>query len=89
MDQASVLKQMIQFNKSAFDNTFNALEMAREQNARMIGAFLEQAAWMPEESKKTIRQWLDSYKKGCEDLRSMMNESYQRVEQTMEKQGGS
>ena len=85
MDQASVLKQMVQFNKSTFDNTYNALEMAREQNARMLNAYLEQASWMPEEGKKSIRQWLDTYKKGCEDLKSMMDESYDRVEQTLEK----
>jgi len=86
MDQSQVLKQMVQFNKSAFDNTFSALEMATDQNSRMITAFLEQAAWMPEDGKKTIRQWLDQYKKGCTDLKSMMNETYKRVEKTLDQQ---
>lgn len=86
MDQSQIFKQLVQFNKSAFDNTYNAMEMARDQNARMISAFLEQAAWMPEDGKKTIKQWLQQYKKGCDDLKSMMEETYKRVEKTLEQE---
>ena len=32
MDQKQILKQMIQFNKAAFDNTFDAVTVLQEQN---------------------------------------------------------
>ena len=89
MDQVSVLKQMLQFNKTAFDNSYNALEMGREQNDKMINTFLEQANWMPEESKKAIRQWLESYKKGCQDLKTTMDQGYEQVKAALEKQTGT
>ena len=65
MDQKTIAKQMLQFNKTAFDNSFNALNMVYEQNNKMITTFLDQAVWMPAEGKKAIRDWLASYEKGC------------------------
>ncbi|MGM0452190.1 MAG: hypothetical protein ACQERN_03365 [Thermodesulfobacteriota bacterium] len=88
MEQLNVLRQMINFNKTAFDSAYNALEMGREQNDTMINSFLEQATWLPEESKTAIRQWLESYKKGCRDLKTTMDQSYEQVKTTLEKQTG-
>ena len=59
MEPNAMLKQMLDFNKTAFDNGFNAMLMIQEQNAKMVNTFLEQAAWMPEEGKKLIRDWVD------------------------------
>lgn len=89
MDQVSMLKEMLQFNKTAFDNTYNTLEMGHEQNDKMINSFLEQANWMPEESKKAIRQWLESYKKGCRNLKTTTDQGYEQVKATLEKQTGT
>ena len=52
MDQKTIAKQMLQFNKTAFDNSFNALNMVYEQNNKMITTFLDQAVWMPAEGKR-------------------------------------
>jgi polyhydroxyalkanoate synthesis regulator phasin len=80
MDQRQIAKQMLQFNKTAFDNSFNAMTMVYEQNEKMVGTFLEQATWLPEEGKKAISEWMQSYKKGCEDFKKMVNENYEKVE---------
>jgi len=53
MEPNAMLKQMLDFNKTAFDNSFNAMLMIQEQNSKMVNTFLEQAAWMPDEGKKT------------------------------------
>ena len=80
MDQKQIARQMIQFNKTAFDNSFNAMTMVYEQNAKMIGTFLEQATWLPEEGKKAISDWMQTYKKGCEDFKKLVNDNYEKVE---------
>jgi polyhydroxyalkanoate synthesis regulator phasin len=80
MDQKLIAKQMIQFNKTAFDNSFNAMTMVYEQSEKMVDTFLQQAAWMPEEGKKAIETWMQSYKKGCEDFKKMADKNYQKVE---------
>ena len=80
MDQKLIARQMIQFNKTAFDNSFNAMTMVYEQSEKMLGTFLQQATWLPEEGKKAIETWMQTYKKGCEDFKKLADENYQKVE---------
>ena len=80
MDQNEMLKQMIQFNKSAFDNSFNAMVMLQEQTEKMVSTFLDQAPWLPEEGKKVINEWVGAYKKGRDDFRKGVEKSFKRVE---------
>ena len=81
MDNLQIAKQMINFNKTAFDNSFMAMLTIQEQNAKMVNTFLEQATWMPEEGKKVIRNWVDAYRKGCEDFKKSADESYKKVDE--------
>jgi polyhydroxyalkanoate synthesis regulator phasin len=80
MDQKQIAKQMIQFNKTAFDNSFNAMTVVYQQNEKMVDTFLQQATWLPEEGKKAINDWMAAYKKGCEDFKNLVDENYQKVE---------
>ena len=80
MEPNVMLKQMLDFNKTAFDNSFNAMLTIHEQNAKMVNTFLEQAAWMPEEGKKLIRNLVDAYKKGYEDFKKAADDNYKKVE---------
>ena len=81
MDQKLIAQQMIQFNKTAFDNSFNAMSMVYEQSEKMLGTFLQQATWIPEEGRKAIETWMQTYKKGCEDFKKMADTNYQKVEE--------
>ena len=80
MDQKLMFKQMIDFNKSSFNNAFSAMVMAQEQTETMANTFLEQAAWLPEEGKKAIKDWLDACKKGREDYKKLIDDAYKKVE---------
>ncbi len=80
MEPLQVAKQMIEFNKSSFDNTFTAMVLLQEQTEKMVNSFLAQANWLPEEARKTLDEWLASYKKGREDFKKTMDESFQKVE---------
>lgn len=81
MEPNAMLKQMLAFNKTAYDNTFNAMLTIQEQNSKMVDTFLEQASWMPDEGKKLIRNWVNTYKKGCEDFKQAADENYKKVEE--------
>ena len=81
IDQKQIAKQMIQFNKAAFDNSFKAMSMVYEQNEKMVGTFLDQAAWLPGEGKKAISEWMNAYKKGCDDFKSKVDGQYGKVEE--------
>ena len=79
MDQKQIAKQMIEFNKTAFDNTFSAMITLQDQTEKMVFGFLEKAPWFPEEGKKAINDWMKNYKKGREDFRTSAEESYKKV----------
>ena len=80
MEPNVMLKQMLDFNKTAFDNSFNAMLTIQEQNNKMVNTFLEQATWIPEEGKKLIRNWVDVCKKGSEDFKKAADENYKKVD---------
>jgi hypothetical protein len=80
MDQKVSFKQMIDFHKATFDNSFNAMTTLQEQGEKMVGMFLDQAAWLPEEGKKIIREWTDTYKKGRIEFRKNVEVQFEKVE---------
>ena len=80
MDSAKIAKEMIDFQKTTFDNTFNAMIMFQEQTERMANTILDQATWLPEEGKKAINDWVKSYKKGREDFKKVVDDNFKKVE---------
>ena len=80
MDQKQMLKQMIEFNQAAFNNSFNAMVMLQEQFERVAATVLEQATWLPAEGRNAIENWVQSYKTGRDNYKQYMEESYQQVE---------
>ena len=80
MDQNQILKQMIDFNKATFDNSFNAMVMVLEQTEKMVNTMMDQATWLPEEGKKAISDWSDACKNGSKDFRKAVDENFKKVE---------
>ena len=80
MDPKQIAKQMIQFNKTAFDNTFDAMIVLQEQTEKMVAMYLDQAPLVPAEGKKAINDWLKAYKKGRGDFKAAVDENYKKVE---------
>lgn len=80
MEQGKIAKQMIDFHKATFDNTFNAMSILQEQTERMVAMFLDQSPWVPEEGRKAINEWVKTYKKGRVDFKAAVDESYTKVD---------
>ena len=81
MDPKQIAKQMVQFNKAAFDNTFNAMTVLQEQTEKMVNMFLEQQSpWMPAEGKKAVTDWIKAYKRGREGFKAAVDDNYKKVE---------
>ncbi len=80
MEPLKLAKQMIEFNKAAFDNSFNTMVLLQEQTEKMVNAFLEQSPWLPEEGKKILNEWIAAYKKGREEFKKVVNEGYKKVD---------
>ncbi|MEW6374721.1 MAG: hypothetical protein AB1502_02895 [Thermodesulfobacteriota bacterium] len=85
MEQTKIAKQMINFQKTAFNNTFNAITMLQDQAERMGNLVLEQFSWPPEEGKRVINGWIETYKKARDDFKKAVDESFKKVEDFFEK----
>jgi polyhydroxyalkanoate synthesis regulator phasin len=81
MDQKKMLKQMIDFNNAAFNNSFNTMVTLQEQMEKATNALIDQANWLPEEGKKVIRDWVGAYKEGREKYKASMDENFKKVEE--------
>jgi len=79
MEPLQIAKQMIEFNKSSFDNTFTAMVLLQEQAEKMVNSFMEQANWLPEEGRNILDEWLATYKKGRDEFKKTVDESFQKV----------
>jgi hypothetical protein len=74
-------KQVIDFQKTTFDNTFNAISMLQDQTEKAFKTLLEAGMWpLPEEGKKVVNEWVQSFKKGREEFKKVMDDGFDRVE---------
>ena len=83
MQPKELLKQMVNFNKAAFENSFNTMLMLQEQMERMSRVYVEQATGISVETKNAVNEWTQLYKKGLADFKSMIDENFKKVESVL------
>jgi hypothetical protein len=81
MDQKHILRQMTEFSRTAFNNTFSTLVLLQDQFERVTQTAMTQANWLPEEGRKAITEWTDAYKAGRDNLKKYADESYKKMEE--------
>jgi hypothetical protein len=80
MEPKQIAKQVIDFNKTAFDNSFEAMIVLQDQTEKMVSSILEQNTLLPAEGKKAVADWIKSYKKGRNDFKAAAEEGFKKVE---------
>jgi hypothetical protein len=80
MDPKNLGKQMIDFYKTTFDNSFSAMMMLQEQMERMTSLYWGQMVNLPQEAKKGLNEWIKSYNKNCEDFKKVVDEGFKNLE---------
>lgn len=81
MEPKQIAKQMVDFNKKAFDNSFEAMAVIQDQTEKMITTMMQQqTAFFPEEGKKLINDWIKTYKKGRDEFKEAADENFKKVE---------
>jgi hypothetical protein len=81
MDQKQLVKQIIDFNKTSLDNSFNAMNLLQEQSEKLGRSTLDQASWLPEEGRKVIDDFTDAFKKGRDEFKKGVDEAFTKVEE--------
>ena len=81
MDQKQVFKQMIDFNKKAFDTSFSAMTALQDQTEKIGNTLMEKTPWIPEEGKKAAGEWAAACKKGRDQFKKSMDNTFQKMEE--------
>ena len=83
MEKIETLKKMMQTNKMAFDYNFTMMMATYEQNKLLLYTFLNQSGDVPEEAQSAIENWLQVYRRGCDEFKKMADESFELVEKSL------
>lgn len=78
--QKKIFKQMIIFNKNAFDSVFSVISSLQAQTERMLKIYLEKAAGFPEEGKKAMNEWIEVFNKGGRDFQNAVHDGFKKVD---------
>jgi hypothetical protein len=80
MDKRKMVKQLIDFHKTYFENCFSMM-VSLQQQAENILNFFYYFPIMTDEGKNFMKQRTDLYKKWIDDLKKAVNEGYAKVEE--------
>ena len=59
---------------------FKTMIMFQEQAETVGNMFMEKNPLLPEEGKKAVKDWISTYKKGRDDFRTAVDESFKKME---------
>ncbi|MEE9911430.1 MAG: hypothetical protein K4571_06870 [Deltaproteobacteria bacterium] len=79
MDQKQIIRQMLEFNKAAFDSHFKAMLFFQNQNEQYLLRFLDKSTWVPEKGKKAVNEGLAACKTNCENFKACTDENYRKA----------
>ncbi len=84
MDQKTLMKQLIEFNKTSFNNTYNTMIMMQEQAERMSSTLINHPTLLTDDGKKVIEDWVSLFKTKRHEYQDVVNENFKKLEDFLE-----
>lgn len=81
MEPKTITKQMIDFNKTAFDNTFDTITIFLYYSEKAVKYFWEKAHYFSPEGEKIITEWMEISKNSRKDFKESVDHSFDEFEQ--------
>lgn len=85
MEPTQMVQQMIDFQKTAFENSYNAMIMLQSQTEKMTESMISQNSMIPQEGQKMISEWMLAYKKGRDDFKKSVDDNFTKMEEFFSK----
>ena len=80
MENTEFARRMVDMNRTATENTWNALTLWQDQTERITRAVLENSHNLAEEGQRVVEEWVKEYKRGRTATRKTMENNYQQVQ---------
>lgn len=83
MKKEEAISQMMKTNKMVLDQNHTIMMSAYEQNKLLLNMILNQTPDLSPEGKEAIADWLETYRKGSDEIKKMVDIGYQMVDKYM------
>ncbi len=80
MVYARLSKQIIEFQKLAFTNCFDAAVLLQDQATAAMRRTVQQNTWLPEEGQKMIQSWVDACRQESARFRTFVDDGFAYME---------
>jgi hypothetical protein len=75
MEYTQLATQMIDFQKMSFSNWYGAVSILQDQTTSAMKMVLQQNTWLPEEGRKAVQSWIDTYRQERGRFKSYVDEA--------------
>lgn len=75
-----IAQQMIGFQKTLFENAYNAMILVQDQTEKMADSLMDQMTWMPEDGKKAVKDSVKMYKKARDDYKKAVDDGFSKLD---------
>ena len=79
MYQDNIAKQIIDFQKTAFENSYGAMVILQGQAQVAFNTVLEQTPWVPEEGRKVIDEWIQMSETGRDTFKRLIDDGFETL----------
>jgi hypothetical protein len=79
-----IAKQMLNMQKATVDQSYNAMLVIQDHSEKIMQTVMEQATWLPDDSKKAVDGWISALKKNGDDYKQMIDDYFVSVESFFE-----
>lgn len=85
METNQMTKQILDFQRGAFSSWYSVMTAMQEQAVSSLNTVLDQSNWMPDEGRRMVLTWVSACKKGRDDVKGLVEESFSGLEKVMVK----
>jgi hypothetical protein len=75
-----MFKSMIQFNRTVFENAYNAMIFMQDQTEKMFDSVWSQNSLLPKDGKNLMDEWTKVYKTGRESFKHYTDAAFNKAE---------
>ncbi len=80
MPNSKIGLQLLDFQKSAFNNSYNTIIKIQAQTEKIADSLLKENTAIPAEGQKMINEWKTALKKGQAEFKKSVDDSFNKAE---------
>jgi hypothetical protein len=84
METTQMTKQLIDFQKTAFNNSFDAIVLMQKQTENLFSNFWGQVPWMTEDGRKQVDESFAFAKKARDDFKKAVDDGFTKLEKLVD-----